>query len=244
MRIISKFRDYYDSAQGLGIDTSLIYQRETKEILVPPLSTPVNISNLPEDIWGSYPNKDLKSRLNCIYLFFCGKIYTTLDLSLAKTGKPGLPFSSSWDDIVSFYENEVPRNRFWNIDSKLYDLQKINGKDAPAKVFEQLSSPIVLMYGQSRWSRNPIKFIVNPKLDDLGFQHIVDPYSAFQSISAYLGNELCERETPHQPSNDELIHARGFDSKTSFRSGRPSEKKQRRKRNKLRKAKSRKSTRD
>ena len=241
MRIISPFRDYYDSSQGLGIDPNLIYNRKTEQVKVFTNDFPLNLTHLPKTIWGSYLNKSLRNNLTCYYLFFCGKVYTSIDLSLAVNGESSPVFANKWESIKHSYENQIPKNKFWGIDSKLKQLQSFNEKEAPTAVFEFLDCPVFLWKGEHFSHTGKVTIIKNPSLINLGFQHVVDSYTAFQTISIYLGNELCTKEQPPTPTNEEIIRSTGHDARLSFRGGSPGAKKVRRKRNKSRKRNSIKS---
>ncbi len=68
----------------------------------------------------------------------------------------------------------------------------------------------------------------NPVLKDMGWQRQVDPYTAWQELDMYLGNQLAVQEDP-APLSDELRRdAHGFDDR-SFKQCAPGERKARRK---------------
>ncbi len=57
----------------------------------------------------------------------------------------------------------------------------------------------------------------NPRLSEFGFARMVDPMTAFQRLSMFIGNNLTTHEDPDIVMTDELkVHANGFD-KWSFR---------------------------
>ena len=76
----------------------------------------------------------------------------------------------------------------------------------------------------------------NPVLRDLGWQRHAEPFSVWQSVDQYLGNQMARQEDP-EPLSDELRRdAHGFDDR-SFKTDAPGMRKARRKTNKARKRK-------
>lgn len=80
------------------------------------------------------------------------------------------------------------------------------------------------------------KLIINPKLTDFAFQQVIDPYQCWQQISQFITNELNSDTEPTQVGDDSVMCiTKGFDPVNSFRTGKPGDKKVRRKQNKARK---------
>lgn len=236
MRIISNFRDYYDSAQALGIDKSLVYERKEVVLELDPRSIPLNFRDYPVRLVGDYPNESLKRELYVYYLFFCGKLFTSVNIGEALLEKDTKPFSSSWEYISEVFDklaNESSYGRFFGRDIDVHTVKSLNGKEITSEVFSYFDTPVFLLYPNFGYQYNrKVRVVKNPNLSQLGFQHVIDPYSTFQEISTYLGNELCKVATPTSPTNQELIKARGFDAKISFRQGSPGAKKEKRRANK------------
>lgn len=61
------------------------------------------------------------------------------------------------------------------------------------------------------------KIVWNASLRDFDFMRIKDPYTAFQEISMYLGNMAFPNKPIPKISNNDMIEAKGFDLKHSFR---------------------------
>ena len=59
--------------------------------------------------------------------------------------------------------------------------------------------------------------VINPKLNDYGFDRIKDSFTAFQEISMYLSNILVEQKDIVKVEDKYKIENHGFDLKTSFR---------------------------
>lgn len=58
---------------------------------------------------------------------------------------------------------------------------------------------------------------INSPLEKYNFAKVKDPFTAFQEISMYLGNQLTHVEEPIQISDKDMLVEKGFDIKTSFR---------------------------
>jgi hypothetical protein len=105
------------------------------------------------------------------------------------------------------------------------------GKRVSDDMFRVEKSPIIIVDTLGRLKYNFFKgthnrtvtvnsnktVTVNPRLQDYSFVSVIDPITAFQEISAFLGSNLVEQKDPNPHMSDELkseIH--GFD-KWSFR---------------------------
>lgn len=82
MRIISKFRDYYDHAAGMGIDKTLIYKRsETRIELQKNEEFPTYINDMFKTMASPYRFRNNNCfTFNEYVLGFCGKFYPFLNL--------------------------------------------------------------------------------------------------------------------------------------------------------------------
>lgn len=87
-------------------------------------------------------------------------------------------------------------------------------------------------YARTSW----IAIATNPRLADLGFQRVMDPFTCFQEIEMFLGNQLAQTDlAPHRVGSDDVIaRQKGFDEQ-SFRTAAPGHKKENRARNRARK---------
>lgn len=253
MKIISKYSDYYDSAMGQGIDTSLIYKREGA--LDAPIESYICWSSAalcsqeftkmsryfgrilnPEYFAGSWwsgtaKNKNLHNYARALaagiretiaskYLVefsdvniigFCGKIYITYELRISTANS-----DKHWDITVANKEN-----KYFNMMPKKQQDRVVVGE--VNDIFRGNVDDIFLHFGcPIFWIRpinyhNRISLIRNPILKDLGFPAILDPYTAFQEISMYMGSVFAKSEPSMEDISDEsMTEAKGFD-KWSFR---------------------------
>lgn len=97
------------------------------------------------------------------------------------------------------------------------------GRDNP-EVNLQHRSPVVLwmpggfLLKEGGYGTLDSALIVNPKLAEIGFQKVVDPYTAFQEISMFIGGVLGENLDPPSPMTDkQKVVSHGFDPKYGFR---------------------------
>ena len=81
MRIISKFRDYYDNVQGMGSDQTDVYLRENKEAmgedLVQYAGLNESLEKIPHSLSYSWKSGQYEEhyRLYPVIIGFCGKTY-------------------------------------------------------------------------------------------------------------------------------------------------------------------------
>lgn len=216
MRIISKVKDYYDGVQQMGIDKSITYVRDTKEIINPEIKFNMPVVNIKEN-----------NRYSHVYysiIGVCGKLY---------------PF-------VKYLYNEYPSDRgkesifynkdFWNYkyyrkdwyrfdkktDEELYN-EMINNLELKS-IFVKYKVPVFLLeykYGEVeivKNHRNRLVLTLNPILKDFYFQTNLDSFSIFQEIQMFLSNQLVDTISLKVPvGNDEVIgNSKGFD-RYSFR---------------------------
>ena len=60
--------------------------------------------------------------------------------------------------------------------------------------------------------------ILNPRLADIGFQRLVDPYTCFQAISQFIEGVVPGQQMPMMAISDaSQVRKKGFDPKYGFR---------------------------
>ena len=96
MRIISKYKDYYDSVQSMGIDQSIVYERfkkETKFLKPPNFDKFINklyLESFGEIICDGSREPDVSTTLYSSQVFligFCGKLYLAYNFEYYQKGK-------------------------------------------------------------------------------------------------------------------------------------------------------------
>lgn len=243
MRIISPFHDYYDTAQGLGYDPTLIYRREVE----PRVIRPELVDPLISELLNQFEfESDYIFRL--VVIGFCGRAYPVyLDLAFAidsdsltrrLEASPVLArkeldeqFAKEIHGIREGAGSPSYRKRRWDVLAR-------QGANVSPDTFRFLGAPIWLAERTRSYGKTILELTVhtNIRLANFDFQNHYDAYSAFQEIAMFLGSALAPvDESARTVGSDEIIAAsKGFGPE-SFRSGAPSEKKARRKENRARK---------
>jgi len=204
MKIISKYKDYYDYLKGVyGEDPKLILDRRT------------NINPT------SYPGHD-----GLHVLVICGKILEYICLNnkfyfgdeIAQLNVGEL--KSSWYFKVKntpptyTVNTGVNSRNVWNFDQIYYPKLSEDVHNIYPEV-KKLSEkcPIFLLHHFSKTI-----WMEYPKLDDLGVAKMIPAHDIWNDLSNYLSQKVSKQE-PQVPVGDDktrLISA-GFDPKTSFR---------------------------
>jgi len=227
MKIISKFKDFYDyKVAKYGVDEKLVYNRVTKNFRNSPRLFSINKTQ------PDYNNKILFVGDKIVLIFKTEeKLYTQFDLEdiellKAKNSNVRVKNFSYYmkDSEITFLDgNTIFVNSFINID--LYDLLKMNRKtfynffiknkkdffdiDEENNFFNE---PIVLIEflenvtdHDNRRSTSVYKKTYNPNLSQMGIY--IDEDFIWQSLVEFLS----------EVSNENKILSKGFDLKTSFR---------------------------
>jgi len=223
MLIISKFRDYYDTAIAFGVDKTIVYKRETKII---------------EDTSFNYPEREIcvgNERYHYYkrVLGFCGEIYPIIEVI---TGYNATAYIYNKEDLLQHaIDNNIPisdKHKHWSLweafslKDRGLDLDNFFHKENHEKykeIFIEYKTPI--FYKPIRGS----KLIVNPNLKEYGFVKIKDPFTAFQDIMQYISGVLgVGEQNMVEISNEDMRDKKGFDS-WSFRKHKLDNKKSRKK---------------
>lgn len=224
MRIVDKRRDYYDIGMGLGYDAedSIVYVRTPKEI--------------EHEGWRSRS----RSLWAHIFVGFCGKIYPGFVIHADHHEKPVKGICYSLDDIDKFVRTHMPeaeqeiyfsteRNRsrryswfyqkhgyyvsYWGRRGFEDSIEKMKTYEFKhyKKLFSEHNCPIFVV------DEDEHKTYINPLLRPWEFYKVVDPYTAWQEVSMYVGGVLLAPVNPVPDIPDDTMRdIKGFD-KWSFR---------------------------
>lgn len=208
MRIISKFKDYYDTAAAYGIDKEILYIRESKKITLPEI-------------------QDIKIRLNSYIdgyevekrvVGFCGDLHMlmvlhpTIGTSYRRDLTRSPVYCYTKEDLMKYYD--IPKKHvFWRkrldmfFETKQFDNQL-------KELFQKLKIPVFMTFvGDDR------KTYIDtaPILKDVEFYRVKDSATAFQDIFQYVAGVLGSPEREMiQISDKDKLHKKGFD-KWSFK---------------------------
>lgn len=244
MRLISDFHDYYDCVQGFDHERDIVYQRKTEE-LWSEVDFFNEEKEDRQKSWGvfkhwlnrsyryngDYHYDNVFSRLQRHKICFCGKIYVAYSIFL--DGKE--TFFYDIDSVDKFIETQPKkvREQYLAKDKKYYKSQRERdckrdsiaqrlsnqGKPSVAATYCQVNAlPIVA----TPWSvvlngPNPINIVFSPNLKDYEFFRIKDAYTAYQEIYQFMANVAFPNRPIPDVSDKDMIVAKGFDLKTSFR---------------------------
>ena len=240
MKIISKFKDFYDyKVTKYGVDEKLVYTRKTYCEYFQGFFRDINIDyRISEDHF----NKNLKENTKVtdeknihkilfigeklIHLFFTENgVYTHLDIKNNEDLRKYTDFE--YRKEITFKDGKK-----FNIYTRFkddweyllsYDRKKlINLNINKDNVI--LNEPILLIEyigecnnekAKRYYSPSLYKFIYNPNLSQMGVY--IDADFIWQSLVEFLSNKRSEKEITPEVSNENKILSKGFDLKTSFR---------------------------
>ena len=235
MKIISKFKDFYDyKVTKYGVDEKLVYTRKTYCEYFQGFFRDINIDyRISEDDF----NKNLKENTKVtdeknihkilfigeklIHLFFTENgVYTHLDIKNNEDLRKFTDFE--YRKEITFKDGKK-----FNIYTRFkddweyllsYDRKKLINLNID-KDDIILNEPILLIeyIGKSKNNRYlyTYKFTYNPYLSKLGIY--IDEDFIWQSLVEFLSNKRSEKEITPEVSNENKILSKGFDLKTSFR---------------------------
>lgn len=231
MLIISKFKDYYDSAIGVGgIDKSLVYQRTIIEIEADIFSeyfrefcTTYGLNNLPFNYWGDRREDGLKEYIPFI-IGFCGKLYVgyIFKYSSKTFDNPnGIELQKAvydFEDVIKVLKIDKKSHLHQRL-KNFFDLQ---GKE-DLRIFTKYRVPVFCFEFQPG---NKQVLVLNACLKDCEFYRILEPFQTHQEIEMFLSGVLGkeEKEIIEISEKDKIIQ-HGMD-KWSFRNPDPPKRKQ------------------
>ena len=243
MQIKSSFKDYMDGMQRYGIDKDTVWLRypQVREV------SELDIGLLPKSdyfhVWDGKKHEYLESylldeveSLVPMALGFCGKIY---HFYLAKLNDQKTKGVYSLEDLKKICKRELPdcfyESRFYygGVYPTFYEFFEL--KTTPyedPRLFAYLKVATFLYYEGKKWDGSHYKcfnsHVTNPRLSDLGFASVKDPFAAYQEVNMFLNGPLVQREDPLQITDSIVLRdAKGFDDK-SFKQISPGKKARRR----------------
>lgn len=205
MRVISNYKDFYDSA-GF-IDTSIIFVRKQTEIEVD-IPHPMSYSGI----------------TGVGVLGFCGKFYPYIHRAYEAVVNEKTGVVIPEQHFYFYSVDEYIKSKFWDSETRFswrrrnleqgYREFFAHWKDSD-NLFIQADAPYFRVKGFSyRNSKGMLK--TNPNLLSMQFGKIMDAPSVFQAVQFYLTNQLVKTKDPDEIEDKYRLAQHGFD-KHSFR---------------------------
>ena len=223
MKIISPFKDYYDYlATQYGIDNSLVYVRKDFE------SDVVRDQKLNLKEMFAFNRHELSDRYRYRYLVVLGKFY----LVVRKCPQPNEIDTFKWEifdaerhDILKEANERYAKYRFYYGRVSVETLTNYfhQGFVELSKIIQQPIFFIDTFTYSGKKGCYEIKIEREmPNLANLGMPHFYSAEQLYQDLEYFLMNTMKDNPDiipPVNVSDKDMIVAKGFDIKTSFRKG-------------------------
>jgi len=244
MIIESKFRDFYDciAKRPDFVDKSFVYDRKTTclnmqgdKTISPfsPYSVTFNKKHgvLPSEIPFStgFPfqnsrfhfRDDDKMYGHLAALIVAGKLYPFVWLD----NRHHDSFCYDDETIAKFVkETQWGKKEQEVVINQIKFLRKQDFSDLCLKY----QAPVLGINVDRHMNRNG-NLTLNPRLQDFGFEKVLDPFQTYQLIFGFISNFLVPKPKEPRPiTSKQKAAAHGFDTKTSFRKDTPPTRKQKR----------------
>lgn len=224
MKIISSFRDFYDTVSHQYLDKDIIYLRDQRTIEV----SKKQKENFPEvaSFGSHYEIKNLKNQyvtVEMFYIGFCGTIYPAVRFHSSSEDRTFFNFTTLKEyvdsNVYGIKDGKKYRFRWRHINCQYFsdyedffnDKEKI--KNLEIKFYEFNTPCFVYLHSTNRETQ----FLINPILKGYSFATIKDPFSAHQEIYQFISGFLKQPVNPMvEISDKDKVHKHGFD-KWSFR---------------------------
>jgi hypothetical protein len=214
MRIISKFKDYYDTVQAYGQDDICVYHRVTNEFDITDKNVTDNVKEYFDMIPGIPYNMSEGKR---VLLGFCGKIYPVWKVAYYPHKHKPEKSESEWcyssDEIEHFMKKykrlgdvhdrfvnpeNMNQNRFYynrGFTKKKIDIacELFYNRNKLEYLFFDYKAPIFIIEEPDRPYKNKnryYKLITNPNIRDYKFFKQKDTFTTYQDISMYISGIL------------------------------------------------------
>jgi len=244
MKIISKFKDFYDyKVAKYGMDEKLVYTRKTyceyflnfysylsKEDRISEDDFCKNLKKNVEYSEIAKYHKILVIGEKVIHLFFTENgVYTHFDIKNPEDLKKKYGYYSYYNEVREITFNDEKKfdihSSFKYVWDELfsYDRKRFLPRVNISKDDILFNEPMILIecLGEIFNKKNSsdrifiYKFTYNPILSKLGLY--LDEDFIWQSLVKFLSNKRSEKEISPEVSNENKILSKGFDLKTSFR---------------------------
>jgi hypothetical protein len=211
-------KDYYDCALSMGIDPTITLLRgKSNSVAVEKAGGTLLNRYLEEKSRNAWPEKNFR----CVAVAFCTKVYRGALINGFQKDE-GIWSADRMRDWARKKKNrEVVVYNNWR-DEKMTLDEWFTPYDAPDALRNYMiaNKISILVEEPPEYGHEPKEFQVNPfTLKRLGFAKALDPYSAFQELSMWIGGVLGGTSPEIVTIKDDktLIEGHGFDNRFSFR---------------------------
>lgn len=232
MLIKSKFKDFYDSCLGYGVDKKVVYDRAERVISeswyedgkkITSVKPETNLLRNICEPWGpelsNYSDRwdfdnwihqrkpgKVRRSSHVVALGFCGVVHKVL----VDHGWRSSAFYRQVHFSVETMDEELADGKsFFRDKTRREEFSEPQSRENN-EIFQALHAPVFVGWND--------KIIVNPCLKELGFHKLRDGVSTFQELSAYISSALTPTVEPEPISDVLRAQTHGFD-KHSFRKG-------------------------
>lgn len=222
MLIVSKFRDFYDTASIYGVDKTCVYKREEQSILIKEPQYSYN----DKDRWPYVEHLQSRTAEYEAYKLlvgFCGEICPLIYFEKNKLEEFYFYDQESLSEFLAA-EEIGERRKYWYSErdmrvtdsramNRFFDQDTWSGKFD--KKFYDHNCPVFL-YG--RLDNQKLEITLNPCLKDIRFMTVKDPQTAYQDVYMYLSGVLGAPLPPKEKIDDKVMAAsKGHDGEYSFK---------------------------
>ena len=200
MRIISKFKDYYDSVQIYGVDTSTTFIRKTSEpMVVEKLDILSSSFDWPREriFRNRYRTNDSIDLYDYLLLFFCGNVYPILTYhEVLKTNEhlyTNCYYINEVDELMikhkveKYFKKDKYKSWFnsWNKRDEVQSIFNIPiDKNKVLELHHKIESPYFI------FSSFNSSIVINPVLKDLLFFRVMDAFKTYQEVYMFISGIL------------------------------------------------------
>jgi len=220
MKIHSNFRDYYDIGLSVGIDPALHYNRKERRFHPQELKTPFPPDTLSKVRYTKNDYQRPVPDVERVLIGFCGTLYPCI--RLIRQDKTAVNIYSA-DQLDVHFKSKVPSwgrpSEHWERSHRKNQRERANFLSNRPRVdalFLEVDAPLFVVSDDPDERGGYVTIDTNAMLKPYEFFKVIDPFTAFQEISMYLGNQLVKHDQPDEIADEYRIAMHGYD-KHSFR---------------------------
>lgn len=207
MKIISKFKDYYDFAAGHDPDPRKVFVREKQLFDKDKIYEFRSLFSSLQWLLSSNSSKEERYYIGVV--LFCDTLYQYL--YNPQTNNYYYRDEDLPDEVIDYYDNLRPHIKQHRLKyNKPFELLR-RPVDLRKAKFE---IPYPIMYSHIN-ENGEEEYVINGPLTDVKFGTFKSPQETFQELYNWI--EFIEPETDSSPTNMDRFASKGFDKKTSFR---------------------------